>query len=121
MAAMPEDSRARAGIDIDGTAYARIPKSGLPRPFLSMGSAGHLPGGRDNPWDRGWELLTGWKRRLVTGWKGWCLTGWKRRLVLPGADHRPFTDVPLLAGALGIGVPGDRARTSADRGNPGSR
>lgn len=91
VAAMLKDSRVRAGIDMDGTTYARIPKSGLSRPFLFMGSAGHEPAGRDNSWDRDWKLLTGWKRWLV----------------LPGADHQSFTDVPLLAGALGIAVPGD--------------
>ncbi|MFI6452614.1 hypothetical protein ACIBF6_13750 [Streptosporangium amethystogenes] len=91
LAAMLKDSRVRAGINMDGTTYARIPKSGLSRPFPFMGSAGHPPGGRDNSWDRDWKLLTGWKRWLV----------------LPGADHQSFTDVPLLAGALGLGVPGD--------------
>ncbi|MGW5264569.1 alpha/beta hydrolase family protein [Microbispora sp. NPDC004025] len=91
LAAMVKDSRIDAGIDMDGTTYARIPKSGLSRPFLFMGSAGHLPAGRDNSWDRDWRLLTGWKRWLV----------------LPGADHQSFTDVPLLAGALGLAVPGD--------------
>lgn len=91
VAAMLKDDRIRAGIDMDGTTYARIPKSGLSRPFLFMGSAGHRPGGRDNSWDRDWKLLTGWKRWVV----------------LPGADHQSFTDVPLLATALGIRVPGD--------------
>ncbi|MBE3015750.1 alpha/beta hydrolase [Microbispora sp. NEAU-D428] len=90
VAAMLKDSRVRAGIDMDGTTYARIPKGGLSRPFLFIGSAGHQPAGRDNSWDRDWRLLTGWKRWLV----------------LPGADHQSFTDVPLLAGALGIAVPG---------------
>ncbi|GAB3151645.1 alpha/beta hydrolase family protein [Microbispora hainanensis] len=89
-AAMLKDRRVRAGIDMDGTTYARIPKSGLSRPFLFLGSAGHEPAGRDTSWDRDWKLLTGWKRWLV----------------LPGADHQSFTDVPLLAGALGIAVPG---------------
>ncbi|MEN3540355.1 alpha/beta hydrolase [Microbispora sp. ZYX-F-249] len=91
LAAMAKDSRIDAGIDMDGTTYARIPKSGLSRPFMFVGSAGHPPGGRDNSWDRDWRLLTGWKRWLV----------------LPGADHQSFTDVPLLAGAAGIRAPGD--------------
>ncbi|WP_218041093.1 alpha/beta hydrolase family protein, partial [Acrocarpospora macrocephala] len=86
MAAMLTDSRVRAGIDMDGTTYARIPKSGFSRPFLFIGSPQHTPGGRDNSWDRDWKLLTGWKRWLV----------------LSGADHQSFTDGPLLAGALGI-------------------
>ncbi|MEU6432304.1 alpha/beta hydrolase [Microbispora sp. NPDC046973] len=97
VAAMLKDTRVRAGIDMDGTTYARIPKGGLSRPFLFMGSAGHRPAGRDNSWDRDWRLLTGWKRWLV----------------LPGADHQSFTDVPLLAGALGIAVPGDLSAARA--------
>ncbi|MFC7384449.1 alpha/beta hydrolase family protein [Sphaerisporangium rhizosphaerae] len=91
VAAMLKDPRIRAGIDMDGTTYAPIPKRGLSRPFLFMGSAGHRPGGRDGSWDRDWRLLTGWKRWLV----------------LPGAEHQSFTDVPLLADALGVGLRGD--------------
>ncbi|GAA3119217.1 alpha/beta hydrolase [Planomonospora alba] len=86
LAAMVEDSRVRAGIDMDGTTYARIPEGGLSRPFMFMGTPQHVPGGRDTSWDRDWKLLTGWKRWLV----------------LSGAGHQSFTDLPLLAGALGI-------------------
>ncbi|MEV6158514.1 alpha/beta hydrolase [Nonomuraea sp. NPDC052129] len=93
MAAMLKDPRVRAGIDMDGTTYARIPKSGFTRPFMFLGSAQHVPGGRDTSWDRDWKLLTGWKRWLV----------------VTGAEHSTFTDASLLAGALGIkpayGVP----------------
>ncbi|MGW0801583.1 alpha/beta hydrolase family protein [Nonomuraea sp. NPDC002799] len=86
MAAMLKDPRIRAGIDMDGTTYARIPKSGFSRPFMFLGSPQHASGGRDNSWDRDWKLLTGWKRWLV----------------LTGADHQSFTDGPLLAGVLGL-------------------
>ncbi|MFI6175603.1 alpha/beta hydrolase family protein [Nonomuraea sp. NPDC051191] len=86
MAAMVKDSRVRAGIDMDGTTYARIPKSGFSRPFMFLGSPQHIPGGRDTSWDRDWKLLTGWKRWIV----------------LSGAEHQSFTDGPLLVGALGI-------------------
>ncbi|MEV4020404.1 alpha/beta hydrolase [Nonomuraea angiospora] len=86
MATMVKDPRVRAGIDMDGTTYARIPKSGFSRPFMFIGSPQHVPGGSDNSWERDWKLLTGWKRWIV----------------LSGADHQSFTDVPLLAGALGI-------------------
>jgi predicted dienelactone hydrolase len=89
VAAMVKDPRIRAGIDMDGTTYARIPKSGLSRPFMFLGSPQHTTGGRDNSWDRDWKLLTGWKRWLV----------------LTGAEHQSFTDGPLLAGALGITPP----------------
>ncbi|WP_329083421.1 alpha/beta hydrolase family protein [Streptosporangium sp. NBC_01469] len=86
MAAMLKDSRVRAGIDMDGTTYARIPKSGFSRPFMFIGAPQHVPGGRDTSWDRDWKRLTGWKRWLV----------------LSGTDHQSFTDLPLLSGALGI-------------------
>ncbi|MFI7702111.1 alpha/beta hydrolase family protein [Nonomuraea sp. NPDC049480] len=86
MASMVKDSRVRAGIDMDGTTYARIPKSGFSRPFMFLGSPQHVPGGRDTTWERDWKLLTGWKRWLV----------------LTGAEHHSFTDGPLMAGALGI-------------------
>lgn len=90
MAAMLADSRVHAGINLDGTMYARIPKSGFSRPFLFLGTEQHVPGGRDHSWDRDWKLLTGWKRWLV----------------LSGAEHLSFTDSPLLAGALGLRPPG---------------
>ncbi|MFB4282239.1 alpha/beta hydrolase family protein [Nonomuraea sp. MTCD27] len=86
MATMVNDSRVRAGIDMDGTTYARIPKNGLSRPFMFLGSARHVPGGPAPTWDRDWKLLTGWKRWIV----------------LTGAEHTSFTDGPLLADALGI-------------------
>jgi predicted dienelactone hydrolase len=86
VAAMVKDPRIHAGIDMDGTTYARIPKSGLSRPFMFLGSQEHVPGGRDNSWDRDWKLLTGWKRWLV----------------LSDAEHQSFTDIPLLADVLGL-------------------
>jgi predicted dienelactone hydrolase len=86
MATMLKDPRVRAGIDMDGTTYARIPKSGFSRPFMFLGSPQHVPGGRDTSWERDWKLLTGWKRWFV----------------LSGAEHQSFTDVPLMGSALGI-------------------
>ncbi|MER5650110.1 alpha/beta hydrolase [Streptosporangium sp. NPDC002524] len=86
LATMVKDPRVRAGIDMDGTTYARIPRSGFAKPFMFVGSPEHVPGGRDTSWDRDWKLLTGWKRWLV----------------LTGAEHQSSTDLPLLAGPLGI-------------------
>jgi hypothetical protein len=86
VAAMVKDPRVRAGIDMDGTTYARIPKSGLSRPFMFLGAEGHVPGGSDNSWDRDWKLLTGWKRWIV----------------LSDAEHQSFTDIPLVADVLGL-------------------
>ncbi|MDH2428900.1 alpha/beta hydrolase [Sphaerisporangium sp. TRM90804] len=96
VAAMLKDSRVRAGIDMDGTTYARMPKSGFTGPFMFLGTPQHVPGGRDTSWDRDWKRLTGWKRWLV----------------VTGTDHQSFTDLPLLAGALGIRLaPGALAAT----------
>nr|SBO99638.1 lipase (secreted protein) [Nonomuraea gerenzanensis] len=86
VASMLRDPRIRAGIDMDGTTYARIPKSGFSRPFLFLGTPQHVPGGRDPSWERDWKLLSGWKRWIV----------------LTGAEHQSFTDGPLLQGSLGV-------------------
>ncbi|MEW9549229.1 alpha/beta hydrolase family protein [Nonomuraea sp. NPDC050783] len=86
VAAMVKDSRVRAGIDMDGTTYARIPRSGFSRPFMFIGSEQHVPGGGDSSWDRDWELLTGWKRWIV----------------VTDADHQAFTDLPLVGPSLGV-------------------
>ncbi|GGL30194.1 alpha/beta hydrolase family protein [Planomonospora parontospora] len=91
VATMVKDSRVRAGIDMDGTTYARIPESGLSRPFMFIGSPQHVPGGRDPSWDRDWKRLSGWKRWIV----------------LSGAEHHSFNDTPLLMGALGVKPPAD--------------
>jgi predicted dienelactone hydrolase len=85
IAAMVKDSRVRAGIDMDGSTYARIPKSGFSRPFMFIGSEQHVPGG-DSSWDRDWKLLTGWKRWIV----------------VTDTDHQAFTDIPLVGPSLGI-------------------
>ncbi|GAA0384525.1 esterase [Acrocarpospora corrugata] len=85
--AMVTDSRVRAGINIDGTAFVSVPESGLSRPFLFLGAqVSHSPGGRDTSWEHAWENLTGWKRWVV----------------LSGAEHASFTDVSLMADQLGI-------------------
>ncbi|NUT38435.1 MAG: alpha/beta hydrolase [Thermoactinospora sp.] len=86
VAAMLKDPRVRAGINMDGTTYARIPKTGLPRPFMFLGNPQHVPGGRDTSWDRDWKRLTGWKRWLT----------------FTGGEHQSFTDTMLMGGALGV-------------------
>lgn len=88
-AAAPEtmlrDSRVRAGINMDGSMFLPIPKNGLARPFMLMGS----PSG-DNTWKRDWEHLTGWKRWLV----------------VKGALHPSFTDYDMLLQQLGADLGG---------------
>ena len=87
--AMLADSRIRAGIDMDGTTYARIRDHGLSRPFLFLGKqSSYTPGsgGAVTTWERDWKLLTGWKRWLLVA----------------GAIHASFTDLALLADQIGL-------------------
>ncbi|MBB5102010.1 alpha/beta hydrolase family protein [Streptomyces spectabilis] len=98
-AAMADDPRVRAGVNMDGPFVDSGDASGLSgRPFLMMGTeADHSPGGEDGSWDVVWKRLEGWKRWLT----------------LSGADHFAFTDLAPLAGQLGEddpeGLPGQRA------------
>lgn len=86
IAAMLEDTRVRAGINMDGTTFASIPQSGLSRPFLFLGTqAKHTPD-KDPTWVRDWTLMTGWKRWLVVA----------------GTQHASFSDYALLGDELGI-------------------
>ena len=56
IAAMLNDSRVRAGVNMGGTTYARIPKGRFSRPFLFLRPAQRVPGERDNSWSRDWRL-----------------------------------------------------------------
>lgn len=97
---MLADSRVDAGINMDGTFFEPIPRSGIgDRPFLMLGTdAGHRPGGADGSWDEGWQHLDGWKRWLTVRDSG----------------HFTFTDIPELGEQLGLPV--DPAATlSGDR------
>ncbi|MCG5217331.1 alpha/beta hydrolase [Streptosporangium soli] len=87
--AMLEDSRLRAGIDMDGTVESTIPASGLSRPFLFLGKPATYTPGKGEP-AASWERV----------WTG--LTGWKRWLLMTGAVHVSFTDLGVLVDQLGI-------------------
>lgn len=90
--AMATDPRIRAGANLDGTFFAPVPPSGLDhRPFLLLGTESlHTPDGEDDSWPRAWQRLDGWKRWLTVS----------------DAGHFSFTDLPVLAGQLGISDPG---------------
>ncbi|MGW9122910.1 alpha/beta hydrolase family protein [Streptomyces sp. NPDC055663] len=98
-ATMAQDSRVRAGANLDGPFIDSGSDSGLPgRPFLMLGTeADHSPGSEDGTWDSAWKKLDGWKR--------WA--------TVAGADHFAFTDLAPLGGQLGAadpkGLPGKRA------------
>jgi dienelactone hydrolase len=97
---MVNDSRVRAGIDLDGTTDSPVPSSGLSRPFLFLGKpATYTPGSGEAAatWERDWKQLKGWKRWLL----------------MTGAEHTSFTDLGVLTDQLGIDdgadIPGVRA------------
>lgn len=98
--AMLVDPRFDAGINMDGTFFEPVPRSGIGnRPFLMLGTdAGHHPGSLDESWDQGWHHLDGWKRWLT----------------VKDAGHFTFTDFPELAEQLGLPVD-PAAGLSADR------
>nr|WP_184830911.1 alpha/beta hydrolase [Kribbella solani] len=89
---MLTDPRVRAGINLDGTMFKDLPASGLSRPFLMFGQ--NAP---DASWDRNWQHLTGWKRRLA----------------VTGAVHASFTDYDVVTQQinvdLGSRLPGTRS------------
>jgi predicted dienelactone hydrolase len=98
--AMVGDQRIRAGIDMDGTTDLPL-TTDLSRPFMFFGRASMYtpgPGNEPQSWQRDWAHLTGWKR--------W-LTG-------AGMVHPSFTDLGLVAEALGLD---GGAETPAVRGS----
>ncbi|MFD0884576.1 alpha/beta hydrolase family protein [Streptosporangium algeriense] len=95
--AMLNDSRIRAGINMDGVFFIPIPDRGLSRPFMILGATKvHEPGGDDFTWARDWKRMTGWKRWLT----------------FDGGDHGSFTDYPALLkqAGLDLGTPLSGAR-----------
>lgn len=81
------DSRIKGGINIDGRLFGSMEKQNttLSKPFLQCASeaSGSDPYWR---WEEEWERLLGWKLELV----------------LSGAAHSTFIDLPLIAEVLGI-------------------
>jgi len=88
-ATMLDDSRIKAGIDLDGTLFGPVVTTGLKRPFMLLSSADH---NRDNDpsWAQFWSASTGWKRDFQ----------------LLGSAHGSYFDaevlVPQVAGVLGL-------------------
>jgi dienelactone hydrolase len=99
---MVADSRVKAGIDIDGTTVVPLTAPGLSRPFMFV-SHQHdavticAPG--NDPWERDWAQLTGWRRWIEVG----------------GTQHASFTDVGLFGDEIGVdfGATTSAARTQA--------
>ncbi|MEB8338539.1 alpha/beta hydrolase family protein [Streptomyces endophyticus] len=90
-ATMAADRRVRAGVDLDGDFFVHPAAAGLGgRPFMMLGAEStHSPGNRTTDWPDAWKHLNGWKRWLTVS----------------GAEHFSFTDLPYLAGQLGLSDP----------------
>jgi predicted dienelactone hydrolase len=88
---MQRDPRVRAGVNLDGNFFTPLAGAGMEgRPFMMMGtSATHGPAAPDSDWQDAWTRLDGWKRWMVVA----------------GAEHFTFTDLPVLADRLGLSDP----------------
>ena len=74
-AAMLEDRRIKAGVNLDGTLFGPVVDAGLDRPFMLVASEGHSRD-RDESWAKFWANLRGWRLNLQ----------------LTGSAHDSFTD-----------------------------
>jgi predicted dienelactone hydrolase len=91
-AAIVDDRRVDAGINMDGTFQVDFPESGMDRPFLMLGSASHQPGASDG---------TDWPdNRARLGATGLWLQ-------IPTASHMSFADQLMFLDQLGIPWPGE--------------
>ncbi len=99
-ATMAADHRVRAGVDLDGDFFLHPAAAGLGRrPFMMLGAEStHSPDSENTDWAEAWKHLSGWKRWLT----------------VTGAEHFSFTDLPCLAGQLGLSDPA--APLSGERG-----
>ena len=90
-ATMATDRRVRAGVDLDGNFSLNPAAAGRGgRPFMMLGAeSAHSPSGGTTDWPEAWKHLSGWKRWLTVA----------------GAGHFSFTDLPYLAGQLGLSDP----------------
>lgn len=90
-AAIVDDRRVDAGVNMDGTFQVDFPESGMDRPFLMLGSASHEPGASDG---------TDWPdNRARLGATGLWLQ-------VPTANHGSFTDQLMFLDQLGVPGPG---------------
>lgn len=88
---MVDDSRIRAGMDIDGTTDTPLLAPGLSRPFMFLShqlTPTLCQPGVNAPWERDWQQMTGWKRWLEVA----------------GTVHASFTDIGLFADQFGIDI-----------------
>ena len=81
------DSRIKGGVNVDGRLFGSMEKPNvtITKPFLQFTSEAFSSDPYAH-WDEEWERLSGWKLEIV----------------LKGAAHSTFTDLPLIAEALDL-------------------
>lgn len=90
-AAIVDDRRVDAGVNMDGTFQVDFPETGMDRPFLMLGSVSHEPGASDG---------TDWPdNRARLGATGLWLQ-------IPTASHVSFADQLMFLEQLGMPLPG---------------
>ncbi|KAL5448483.1 hypothetical protein PMIN05_001719 [Paraphaeosphaeria minitans] len=75
----------RGGVNIDGTMFGSVLKSGLDPPFMLIGHEN-----KTQETDPSWKTV--WPQ----------LKGWKREIEVKGAAHYSFSDLPLITSVLGL-------------------
>jgi hypothetical protein len=83
-----DDRRVDAGVNLDGTLFGPVVKSGVTRPFLVLAAESHT---RENEpsWKSFWDKSTGWKRELR----------------FTGAHHGSFTDLQTMFPQIAAKLP----------------
>ncbi|MEV0250665.1 alpha/beta hydrolase [Nocardia sp. NPDC050712] len=89
--ALAQDTRLRAGFNMDGTFPAAPTGRATDQPFLMLGAPHHAPDG---------EYSAKWSAAYT------AFHGWKRWITIDGTNHGSFTDFGPIADYLGVVIPG---------------
>jgi dienelactone hydrolase len=83
-----DDPRVDAGVNLDGTLFGPVVKTGVTKPFLVLAAESHT---RENEpsWKSFWDKSTGWKRELR----------------FAGAHHGSFTDLQTMFPQIAAKLP----------------
>ncbi|KAF2446733.1 PAF acetylhydrolase family protein [Karstenula rhodostoma CBS 690.94] len=84
-AALQQLSYIRGGVNIDGTMFGSVLRTGLNRPFMLIGHEN-----KTQETDPSWKTV--WPQ----------LKGWKKEVEVKGAAHYSFSDLPLITSVLGL-------------------
>lgn len=78
-------SHIRGGVNIDGSMFGSVLKTGLDRPFMLIGHEN-----KTQETDPSWKTV--WPQ----------LKGWKKEIEVKGAAHYSFSDLPLIISVTGL-------------------